>query len=96
MTSRLERQQITNRERPVPLVVVLDAMVLRRPVSGHPGVLADQLTRLAKAAEVAKLPVRAPVPLRAEQVVEELVRTHPDGRWITRSAHRRRLAARPE
>ncbi|GAA2717289.1 helix-turn-helix transcriptional regulator [Micromonospora olivasterospora] len=52
VASRLERQQILTRESPVPLVAVLDVMVLRRPINGHPGVMAEQLEHLAKMAEL--------------------------------------------
>lgn len=50
--SRLARQAILTRDSGAPLVAVLDVMVLRRPVVGQPGVLAEQVAHLVKMAEL--------------------------------------------
>lgn len=50
--SRLGRQAILAGEQPVQLVAVIDVMVLRRPVVGQPGVMAEQVAHLAKMAEL--------------------------------------------
>ncbi|MEO3929678.1 helix-turn-helix transcriptional regulator [Micromonosporaceae bacterium B7E4] len=50
--SRLERQDVLAAESPAQFVFVLDAMVLRRPVRGEPGVMVQQLQHLATCAEL--------------------------------------------
>lgn len=50
--SRLGRQAILSGDQPVQLVAVIDVMVLRRPVVGQPGVLAEQVAHLVKMAEL--------------------------------------------
>ncbi|MDM4721853.1 helix-turn-helix transcriptional regulator [Micromonospora sp. WMMA1363] len=50
VTSRVERQSVLTGSTPKPLVAVLDVMVLRRQIAGHPGIMADQLQHLAKVA----------------------------------------------
>ncbi|MBX7266182.1 helix-turn-helix transcriptional regulator [Micromonospora sp. Llam7] len=52
VTSRLERQRILTQDNPVPLVAVLDVMVLRRQINGHPGVMREQLDHIVKMAEL--------------------------------------------
>lgn len=49
IAGRLRRQEILSRERPPALWVILDEMVLRRPVGGRP-VMAAQLGQLVEAA----------------------------------------------
>ncbi|MBQ0892214.1 helix-turn-helix transcriptional regulator [Micromonospora sp. U56] len=50
VASRLERQSILQRPRPPQLVAVLDEAVLRRPVLGQPGLMAEQCEYLAHVA----------------------------------------------
>ncbi|MDG4788839.1 Scr1 family TA system antitoxin-like transcriptional regulator [Micromonospora sp. WMMD1102] len=50
--SRLERQTVLTADDPAQFVFVIDAMVLRRPVRGEPGVMAQQLQHLATVAEL--------------------------------------------
>ncbi|WP_431729043.1 DUF5753 domain-containing protein [Verrucosispora sp. TAA-831] len=50
--SRLKRQEILDRDDPPLLLAVLDVMVLRRPVHGHPGVMREQVEHLARMAEL--------------------------------------------
>lgn len=50
--SRLGRQAILTGEKPTQLVAVIDVMVLRRPIAGQPGVLADQVAHLVQMAEL--------------------------------------------
>ncbi len=50
--SRLGRQAILAGEQPVQLVAVIDVMVLRRPVVGQPGVMAEQVAHLVKMGEL--------------------------------------------
>lgn len=50
--SRLARQAILTRDSAAPLVAVIDVMVLRRPVVGQPGVMAEQVAHLVKMGEL--------------------------------------------
>ncbi|MEV4756325.1 helix-turn-helix transcriptional regulator [Micromonospora sp. NPDC049559] len=52
VASRLGRQALLAATTPPQLVFVIDEMVLRRPIAGQPGVLAEQLEHLAKCAEL--------------------------------------------
>ncbi|KXK58990.1 XRE family transcriptional regulator [Micromonospora rosaria] len=58
VASRLGRQAIlASGGHPVQLVAAIDVMVLRRPVSGQPGVMSEQLSHLAKMAELPQVQV---------------------------------------
>ncbi|MGX7675347.1 helix-turn-helix domain-containing protein [Plantactinospora sp. DSM 117369] len=50
--SRLDRQAVLTVDNPPQCIFVIDAMVLRRPVRGHPSVMAEQLDHLVKCAEL--------------------------------------------
>ncbi|MEV4478585.1 helix-turn-helix domain-containing protein [Micromonospora coxensis] len=52
VASRLRRQTTITGDKPVQLVAVVDVMALRRPMSGHPGLMAEQLAHLRKMAEL--------------------------------------------
>ncbi|WP_319460604.1 helix-turn-helix transcriptional regulator [Micromonospora sp. RTP1Z1] len=52
VASRLGRQVILTQEHPCQVVAVLDVMVLRRPLKGHPELMGEQLAHLVKAAEL--------------------------------------------
>ncbi|MFG1882872.1 helix-turn-helix domain-containing protein [Micromonospora sp. NPDC049102] len=52
VSSRLGRQAILTKERPAQFVAVIDVMVLRRPISGSPGIMAEQIAHLVKMAEL--------------------------------------------
>ncbi|SCL62734.1 Transcriptional regulator, contains XRE-family HTH domain [Micromonospora eburnea] len=52
VSSRLGRQAILTREPACHVVAVLDVMVLRRPMKGHPELMGQQLAHLAKTAEL--------------------------------------------
>jgi transcriptional regulator with XRE-family HTH domain len=50
--SRLDRQALLTAENPPQFVFVIDEMVLRRPMRGRPGVMAQQLEHLVTCAEL--------------------------------------------
>ncbi len=50
--SRLGRQAILSGDQPVQLVAVIDVMVLRRPVVGQPGMMAEQVAHLVNMGEL--------------------------------------------
>ncbi|MBX7269117.1 helix-turn-helix transcriptional regulator [Micromonospora sp. Llam7] len=52
VASRLDRQAILTRDVPVPVVAVLDAMVLRRGINGHPDITREQIEHLVKISEL--------------------------------------------
>jgi hypothetical protein len=63
VTARLERQRILDREHPPELWVILDEMVLRRPIGG-PEIMREQLARLAQAARRPHIVIQV-IPLAA-------------------------------
>jgi transcriptional regulator with XRE-family HTH domain len=52
VASRMQRQAILSRETPPQLVAVIDEAVIRRPVVDRPGLMLEQVERLATLAEL--------------------------------------------